>query len=57
MSCFNTSEESKKNKEISKKLQDFKKEEKKEIKLLLLGTGGCGKSTFFKVNHYLFNKL
>ncbi len=50
MSCFDTSEESKKDKDITRKLQNYKKEDNKEIKLLLLGAGGCGKCNFNLIN-------
>jgi GTPase SAR1 family protein len=41
-------EQKKKNKEVNKQLKERKKELNQEIKLLLLGTGESGKSTFAK---------
>ncbi len=40
-------------KEINKKLIKMKNLENEEIKILLLGTSGCGKCTFlFKLSHF-----
>jgi predicted GTPase len=46
MSCFDNSEEAKTNKQLNKKLIKLDYEDKQEIKLLLLGAGGCGKCKY-----------
>jgi hypothetical protein len=48
MGICGTSPEAELNKKISKKLYQLDEEDKKESKLLLLGTGASGKSTVFK---------
>ncbi|KAJ6245568.1 guanine nucleotide-binding protein g(o) subunit alpha [Anaeramoeba flamelloides] len=47
-------QEKKKNKNINKQLVDEKKNEKNEFKMLLLGTGDSGKSTFVKQMQILY---
>lgn len=44
----------KRSKEIDKELLEHRKEMKKEVKLLLLGTGGSGKSTVAKQMHIIY---
>ncbi len=41
-------EEKKKHAEAQKMIRDYENKDKKIVRLLLLGTGGCGKSTIFK---------
>ena len=48
-------ESKKQHREVEKKLRDLNKQYKKEIKLLLLGTGESGKSTFVRQMRILYD--
>jgi hypothetical protein len=48
MGCVASSEEEKKSKELDKKLKEDGEKAARDIKLLLLGAGECGKSTILK---------
>lgn len=48
MGCCASDEQSKKNKELARELNDAKKKDNAVKKLLFLGSGGSGKSTLFK---------
>jgi predicted GTPase len=45
MLCIDNSEEARQDKLLNQTLTKLNEEDNKEIKLLLLGAGGCGKST------------
>ena len=46
--CGDDTQEARKNRLINNEMQQQKSQDAKVHKLLLLGAGGCGKSTIFK---------
>jgi GTPase SAR1 family protein len=46
--CASQTDEQKASREIEARMREARQEEESKVKLLLLGAGGCGKSTFFK---------
>lgn len=48
MGCVASTEEEKKSKELDRKLKEDGEKASRDIKLLLLGAGECGKSTILK---------
>ncbi len=48
MGCAQSTEELKKSRELDKQLREDREKQSRDIKLLLLGAGECGKSTILK---------